>query len=78
MSLMTQSYLLEKYGPRLSVDQLAEVLWFKPQTVYGPAPSSFRRWQNPSKSSTDSLEISTEPKLSSRVQKRKPPTSITS
>lgn len=34
MSLMIQSYLLEKYGPRLSVDQLAEVLGFKPQTVY--------------------------------------------
>jgi hypothetical protein len=34
MSLMTQAYLLDKYGPRLSVDQLAEVLGLEPRTVY--------------------------------------------
>lgn len=34
MSLMTQAYLLEKYGPRLTVEQLAEVLGLKPGTVY--------------------------------------------
>ena len=26
MSLMTQAYMLEKYGPRLSADQVAEAL----------------------------------------------------
>lgn len=34
MSLMTQAYLLEKYGPRLSIEQLAEVLSIKPGTLY--------------------------------------------
>lgn len=34
MSLLTQAYLLDKYGPRLSVEQLAEVLSIKPGTLY--------------------------------------------
>ncbi|HEY9012046.1 MAG TPA: hypothetical protein VIN06_13605 [Devosia sp.] len=34
MSLMIQAYLLEKYGPRLSIEQLAEVLSIKPGTLY--------------------------------------------
>lgn len=34
MSLITQAYLLERYGPRLSIDQLAEVLSIKPGTLY--------------------------------------------
>lgn len=34
MSLMVQAYLLEKFGPRLSVEQLAEVLQLKPSTIY--------------------------------------------
>ncbi len=34
MSLMNQVYLLEKYGPRLGVQQLAEVLGISEQTVY--------------------------------------------
>lgn len=34
MSLLTQAYLLEKYGPRLSLEQVAEVLGFEKQTVY--------------------------------------------
>lgn len=34
MSLITQAYLVEKYGLRLSVDKLAEVLAMKPQTIY--------------------------------------------
>ena len=34
MSLMIQAYLLEKYGPRLNSEQLAEVLSIKPGTLY--------------------------------------------
>jgi hypothetical protein len=34
MSLLTQSYLLEKYGPRLTMEQLAELLGIKPGTLY--------------------------------------------
>lgn len=34
MSLMTQAYLLEKYGPRMNVDQLAEVMSIAPATIY--------------------------------------------
>ena len=34
MSLLTQAYLLEQYGPRLSVDQLAKVLDRKSTTIY--------------------------------------------
>lgn len=33
MSLMLQAYLLEKYGPRLGTDQLAEVLGLSPRTL---------------------------------------------
>lgn len=33
MSLMTQAFLLEKYGPRLNVDQMAEVLHMARQTI---------------------------------------------
>lgn len=33
MSLLTQAYLLEKYGPRLNVDQLAQVLQMARQTI---------------------------------------------
>jgi len=34
MSLLTQAYLLEKYGPRLSMDQLAEVMGIARGTIY--------------------------------------------
>jgi DNA-directed RNA polymerase specialized sigma24 family protein len=34
MSLLQQAYLLEKYGLRLGVPQLAEVLGIKEQTVH--------------------------------------------
>lgn len=34
MSLMTRAHLLDKYGPRLTMDQLAEVLGVHPATVY--------------------------------------------
>lgn len=34
MSLMTQAYLLEKYGPRLNVEQLANVLGMAKGTIY--------------------------------------------
>lgn len=34
MSLLTQAYLLEKYGPRLSLDALAEVLGGSKNTLY--------------------------------------------
>jgi hypothetical protein len=34
VSLLQQAYLLEKYGLRLGVPQLAEVLGVKEQTVY--------------------------------------------
>lgn len=33
MSLMTQGYLLEKYGPRLSVDDLCSVLGLTKSTI---------------------------------------------
>lgn len=34
MSLMTQAYLLEKYGPRMNVEQMAEVMSIAPATIY--------------------------------------------
>lgn len=35
MSLMTQAHLLDRYGPRLNMDQLAEVLGYTSKsTVY--------------------------------------------
>jgi hypothetical protein len=33
MSLMLQAYLLEKYGPRLNTDELAQVLGVTPKTL---------------------------------------------
>ena len=33
MSLMTQAWLLDKYGPRLSVDDMADVLKIARQTI---------------------------------------------
>ena len=50
MSLLTQAYLLEKYGPRLSVEQLAQVLGTLYNTISaGTAPvktycDGGRRW----------------------------------
>lgn len=34
MSLLTQAFLVEKYGPRLSLEQLAEVLHRAKNTIY--------------------------------------------
>lgn len=34
MSLLTHAYLLEKYGPRLNVEQLGEVLGYAAGTIY--------------------------------------------
>jgi predicted DNA-binding transcriptional regulator AlpA len=34
MSLMTRAYLLDKYGPRLNMEQLSEVLGLHGSTVY--------------------------------------------
>lgn len=34
MSLLTQAMFFEKYGPRLTVDQLSEVLSIKKTTLY--------------------------------------------
>lgn len=34
MSLLTQAYLLERYGPRLTLEQLAEVLHMAKSTIY--------------------------------------------
>ena len=34
MSFLTQAYLLEKYGPRLTLEQLAEVLHLSKKTLY--------------------------------------------
>ncbi|MCX7179474.1 MAG: hypothetical protein NTX56_12130 [Proteobacteria bacterium] len=34
MSLLTQVYLMEKYGPRLSLDALAEALGSTKNTLY--------------------------------------------
>lgn len=34
MSLLTQAYLLEHYGPRLNLDQLAAVLGISKNTIY--------------------------------------------
>lgn len=34
MSLLTQAYLLEKYGPRLDIEQLSEVLGLAAGTIY--------------------------------------------
>jgi hypothetical protein len=33
MSLMLTAYLMEKYGPRLGTDELAEVLGISPRTL---------------------------------------------
>ncbi len=33
MALLTQAWMLEKYGPRLNVDQLAEVLQMARHTI---------------------------------------------
>lgn len=34
MSLLTQAYLLDQYGPRLTIEQLSQVLGLKPGTIY--------------------------------------------
>lgn len=34
MSLLTQAYLLERYGPRLTVEQLAEALQIGKSTIH--------------------------------------------
>ena len=34
MNLLTQAYLLERYGPRLNVEQLAEVLGIGKSTIH--------------------------------------------
>ncbi len=34
MSLLTQAYFLERYGPRLSAEQLADVLGVTKPTLY--------------------------------------------
>jgi hypothetical protein len=34
MSLLTQAYLLERYGPRLTVEQLAEALHIGKSTIH--------------------------------------------
>lgn len=34
MSLLTQAFLLERYGPRLTIDQLADVLGMPPGSIY--------------------------------------------
>lgn len=34
MSLLTQAYLLDKYGPRLNIEQLADVLSMEKGTIY--------------------------------------------
>jgi predicted site-specific integrase-resolvase len=34
VSLLTQAYLLEKYGPRLTMEQLSDVLTIEPGTLY--------------------------------------------
>jgi len=34
MSLLTRCYILEKFGPRLSMDQLSQVLGIHPSTIY--------------------------------------------
>ena len=34
MSLLTQAFLLEKYGPRLSLDDIADVLGSTKNTLY--------------------------------------------
>lgn len=39
MSFLTQAYLLEKYGPRLSMKQLAEVLGVAVNTIYNQRAS---------------------------------------
>ena len=46
-TLVTQLYLLEKYGLRLTTDQLAEVLTSDAGTILNPAPPAcegVRRW----------------------------------
>lgn len=40
MSLLTQAYLLDKYGPRLNVEQLAEVLGMAVGTIYNQVGAS--------------------------------------
>jgi predicted DNA-binding transcriptional regulator AlpA len=34
MSFLTQAYLLEQYGPRLNIEQIATLLDMKPGTIY--------------------------------------------
>lgn len=34
MSLLTHAFLFERYGARLTIEQLAEVLHFAPTTIY--------------------------------------------
>jgi hypothetical protein len=34
MSLLTQAYLLDTFGPRLTIDQIAQVLGLKAGTIY--------------------------------------------
>jgi predicted DNA-binding transcriptional regulator AlpA len=34
VSLMTQAFLIETYGPRLGIEHLSKVLGFAPNTIY--------------------------------------------
>ena len=34
MSLLTQAYLLDKYGPRLNIEQISEVLGMPAGSIY--------------------------------------------
>lgn len=34
MSFLVAAYLLDRYGPRLNVEEIAEVLGFSPPTIY--------------------------------------------
>ena len=40
MGLLVQAWLLDKYGPRLTVDQLGEVLTIEPRTIYNQISSN--------------------------------------
>lgn len=33
-SLLTQAYLLERFGPRLTIEHLGEVMHLSPRTIY--------------------------------------------
>ena len=39
MTLLVRAHLLDKYGPRLTMDQVAEVLHLHPGTVYNMVSS---------------------------------------